>query len=376
VKSVEASLAARYDKYENGFGTSFHNLSPKAGLSWRPDATTMVRLSTARGFRAPTLYDNLLPYAVNNTSANFSDPIRCPNGVPVKNTANPVGEFQDECAVQLNTRNGGNKNLEPEKSKQYSLGVVFQPTASFSGSIDYWNVKIDKAIQPMSEITVMGDPVRYAANYYRFDPRTDPDAKHPVISASPDLPLAFIDLPRVNSGKFYASGFDFNLNFRKKSDFGTWGANLDSTLYATHGYQYQGEEQVSDLGKYKDFGPVPRYRQALTFTWAMGAWNASVTHNFSDSYDDYTDEAKVGGTNYPALRKVAAYKTIDMTVGWKAPVTWMYAKSLSATFGIKNLLDQDPPSSRTEANFQTGYDATFTNPLGRTFYFRVNYKFM
>lgn len=375
VKSLEGNLAARYDKYENSFGTSFNNLSPKVGVTWRPDATTMIRASAARGFRAPTLYDNLLPYAVNNTSSNFSDPIRCPNGVPIKNTANPVGGYKDECSVQLDTRNGGSKTLEPEKSKQFTLGVVFQPSSAFSGSVDYWNVKINKAIQPMSENTVMGDPVRYAGNFYRFDPRTDPDAKNPIVSSNPDLPLAFIDLPRVNSGQFFASGFDLNLNFRKKSDWGNWTANLDSTLYATHGYQYQGEEQVSDLGKYKDFGPVPRYRQALTVAWAMGAWNASVTHNYTDGYEDFTDPAAVGA-DYPALRKVAAYKTIDMTIGWKAPVDWLYAKSLSATFGIKNLLDTDPPSSRTGANFQTGYDAQFTNPLGRTFYFRVNYKFM
>lgn len=376
VKDLEATLAARYDKYKNGFGTSFNNLSPKVGLSYRPDANTLIRASVARGFRAPTLYDNLIPKSLNNTSSSFSDPIRCPNGVPIT-SKNPVGELQDECNVQLDTRNGGNPNLEPEKSKQFSLGIVFQPTSNLSGSVDYWNVKIDKAINVMSENTVFGDPVANVNQFYRYDPVNDPDKKNPIQgSTNPDFPLAFVDLPRVNTGKFFAAGWDFNLNYRKRTaDFGNFAVNLDSTLYARHGYQYQGSQEVSDLGDYKDFGPVPRYRQMLTFSWNMAAWNASLTHNYTDGYQDFTDPAAIGA-DYPAVRRVAAYKTIDATVGWKAPNNWNYVKNLTATFGVKNLLDQDPPSSRTSANFQVGYDASFTNPLGRTFYFRINYKFL
>jgi iron complex outermembrane receptor protein len=374
VKGLEANLAARYDKYKNGFGTTFDNISPKVGLTYRPDNQTMIRASAARGFRAPTLYDNLIPNSLNNTSSNFSDPIRCPGGVPI-NSKNPVGELQDECNVQLDVRNGGNRNLEPEKSKQFTLGIVFQPTPSLSGSVDYWNVKIDKAINPMSENTPFGNPTAYVNQFWRYDPVNDPNKQHPIQgSTNPDFPLAFVDLPRVNTGKFFAAGWDFNLNYRKKTEFGTFGANLDGTLYARHGYQYQGEQEVSDLGAYEDFGPVPRYRQMLTFTWNLGAWNASLTHNYTDGYQDFTNDGAIGD-GYPAQRKVAAYKTIDATVGWKAPAM-SYVKNLTATFGIKNLLDTDPPSSRTEANFQTGYDATFTNPLGRTFYFRINYKFL
>jgi iron complex outermembrane receptor protein len=351
-------------------------VSPKVGLSYRPTSATMLRASVARGFRAPTLYDNLAPKALNNTSSNFSDPVRCPNGVPV-NSKNPVGELQDECSVQLTTQNSGNPNLEPEKSKQFSLGIVFQPSASFSGSVDYWNVKIDKAINAMSENTVFGDPVANVGQFYRYDPVADPDQLHPIKgSTNKDFPLAYVALPKVNTGKFYAAGWDFNLNFRQKmAEYGTFGVNLDSTLYARHGYQYEGSPEVSDLGDYKDFGPVPRYRQALTFTYAIGGWNASLTHNYTDGYLDFTDPLAVGPT-YPLVRNVASYSTIDATIGWKAPKGWSYVKNLSATVGVKNMLDQDPPSSRTGANFQTGYDAQFTNPLGRTFYFRVNYKFI
>ena len=370
VKDLELTAAARYDKYKNGFGTSFSNLSPKLGLSYRPVTALLLRGSVARGFRAPTLVDNLKPKALNNTSSNFSDPVRCPGGVAITDTKNPVGDLQDECNVQLDTQNSGNPNLKPEKSNQYTIGMAFQPTANFSGSIDYWNIKINQAINSMSENTVFGDPVANVGQFYRYDPVNDPEKLRPIAgSINKDFPLAFVALPKVNTGKFYAAGVDLNLNLRQKSSMGLFGANFDTTIYTKHGYQYEGSPLVSDLAQYKDFGPTPRYRHALTGTWSMNAWSASVTNNYTRGYLDFTDPAAVG-VNYPAIRNVAAYQTWDATLGWK-PV-----KGLVVGFGIKNILDQDPPSSRTSANFQTGYDASFTNPLGRTYYLRATYKFL
>ncbi|CUI07732.1 TonB-dependent receptor; Outer membrane receptor for ferrienterochelin and colicins [Janthinobacterium sp. CG23_2] len=374
VKGLELSGAARYDKYKNGFGTQFDNLSPKLSLTYRPSNVIMGRASVARGFRAPTLVDNLNPKALNNTSSNFSDPVRCPNGKEV-DSVNKVGDLQDECNVQLTTQNSGNPDLKPEKSKQYTLGLVFQPTSTISGSIDYWNVKIEKSINAMSENTVFGDPVANVNQFYRYDPSVAPglpgSEKDPIRgSTNKDFPLAYVALPRVNTGKFYAAGIDLNLNYRQKmGDMGTVGANYDSTYYSKHGYQYEGSPEVSDLGNYKDFGPTPRYRHMLTLNYGLGQWSASVTHNYTKGYWDYTDPASIR-PEYPELRKVGAYSTFDATLGWKP------MKNVSMTVGVKNIADQDPPSSRNESNFQVGYDPTFTNPLGRTFYARLNYKFL
>ncbi|NHZ37161.1 TonB-dependent receptor plug domain-containing protein [Massilia rubra] len=392
VKDLELTAAARYDKYKNGFGTEFDNLSPKLGFTYRPSTMIMARGSVARGFRAPTLVDNLNPKALNNTSSNFNDPVRCPNGVEVT-SVNKVGALQDECSVQLTTQNSGNADLKPEKSKQYTLGLVFQPTSTISGSLDYWNVKIDKSINAMSENTVFGDPVANLGQFYRYDPKIQkqyeddkalaelnnlPPPPVPVggsdlpykANANKDFPLAYVALPRVNTGKFYAAGVDLNLNYRQKfGDMGTLGANYDSTYYTKHGYQYEGEKEVSDLGNFKDFGPTPRYRHTLGLTYGVGQWTGSLTHNYTKGYWDYTDPSLIAAT-YPELRKVDNYSTFDATLGWKP------MKNLSMTFGVKNIADEDPPSSRNGANFQVGYDASFTNPLGRTFYARLNYKFL
>ena len=386
-KQLELDLAARYDDYKNGFGTSFNNLSPKAALQFRPTKELLARASAGTGYRAPTLYENLRPMTTgNNTSANWSDPIRCPNGVAITNTINPVGQLQDECNVQLNAATVGDPNLKPEKSKQYSLGLAFSPSSNLTGSIDYWNVQISDAILPKSEIQVLRNPTTYANYIYRYNPQyVDPKTgTQPFIggwvddgsqtgaiagSQNPNYPIAYIFLPYENQARIFASGIDFALQFKDKlPGWGMFGVNFEGTLTTKHGYQYAGGSSISDLGVYGDFGVTPRWRHALTFTLSAGNWNTSLTQNFTSSYQDYNGSEDVSAT-YPATRRVSSNQVWDGQVGYKG------VKNLEVVFGIKNLFDTDPPVSRNELNFQTGYDATYASPLGRTYYVRAKYKF-
>ena len=374
VKNLDLTLAARYDDYKNGFGTSFNNISPKASLRFQPMKELLLRGSYGQGYRAPTLYENLRPQTTgNNTNGNWSDPIRCPGGKPINNS---VGTLQDECDIQQPTSLEGSKDLKPEKSTQYSLGLVFSPMPNFSMSVDYWDLSISDAILQKSEIQVLSNPTQYKDFIYRYDPAAFPGGYNNETGAgvykgstNPAFPIAYVYLPYDNTGKFFAAGLDFNLQYKLKLErMGTVGVNFDGTLYTKHGYKYFGEPEISDLGNYKDFGPTPRWRHALTFAYSTGAWNASVTNNFTAGYKDYTDSNAVGA-NYPAERDVAAYSLWDGQVGWKG------IKNLDVVLGVKNILDTDPPSSRTSKNFQVGYDAQWTNPLGRAYYLRLKYKF-
>lgn len=375
ITGLEADLAGRYDSYKNSFGTSFNKFSPKVAMRFQPSKEWLVRGSWGQGFRAPTLYENLRPRTTDgNTNANWSDPIRCPGANPITGVSNPVDQAS-ECDVQLTAGTQGDINLKPEKSTQYSLGIVFSPNASFNGSIDYWDVNIKNAIVPKSEIAVLSDPARFKDFYYRYDPSVDPDITNPSnapgMNSNPNMPIAYVFLPYENAAKVFAAGVDLNLNFRQKmGGMGEFGASLEATYFTKHGYGYNDLPNTSsDLGSYGDFGPVPRWRSVATVTWAMGPWNAAITNNYTTGYNDYTNPTETFGPDYPQFRKVGAYSTWDIQGGWRG------LKNLEVVLGVKNLFDTDPPSSRTEVNFQTGYDAAIANPLGRTYYARVRYKF-
>lgn len=375
VKDLEVNFAARYDKYKNDFGTSFNNFSPKASVRFQPMKDMVLRGSVAKGYRAPTLYENLRPLTTsNNTAANWSDPIRCPNGKPITDTINPVGDLVDECTVQLQSGTSGDRNLRPEKSTQFSLGAAFSPVKDATLGVDYWYVQIKDPIVAKSEIQVLSNPTAYKDYIYRFDPSKDDNVpggyNQPIKgSQNKDFPIAYVYLPYENTDKTFASGLDFTGQMRwKTAGFGSFGVNFDGTLFLKHGYQYTGLSQVSDLGKFKDFGAAPRWRHALTGSWSAGMFDVSVTNTYTHSYEDYTDPS-VDDPSYPLVRKVGSYSIWDLRVGVRP------TKALTLTAGIKNLLDKEPPSSRNSLYFQTGYDPTYTNPIGRQFYGRVTYKF-
>jgi iron complex outermembrane receptor protein len=375
IKSLEINLAARYDKYKNDFGTSFNNFSPKASVRFQPLKDLVLRGSVAKGYRAPTLYENLRPLTTsNNTAANWSDPIRCPGGVAITDTINPVGDLVDECSVQLQSGTKGDPNLRPEKSTQFSFGAAFSPAKDATVGVDYWYVQIKDPIVPKSEIQVLSNPTGYKNYIYRFDPSKGDDEvggyNKPIQgSQNKDFPIAYVFLPYENTDKTYASGLDFSAQMRTKTaGFGSFGVNFEGTLFLTHGYQYTGLSKTSDLGKFKDFGAAPRWRHSLTGSWSAGMFDVSVTNTYTHSYEDYTDPA-VDDPSYPKTRSVGSYSIWDLRLGVRP------TKALTLTAGIKNLLDKDPPSSRNSLYFQTGYDPTYTNPIGRQFYGRISYKF-
>ena len=79
-----------------------------------------ARLTTATGFRAPTLSDLFLPRFLSNTADVHNDPIRCPGSTP-------IGAFVNEgleCDAQFQNQLGGNTALQPEESRQWTAGVL------------------------------------------------------------------------------------------------------------------------------------------------------------------------------------------------------------------------------------------------------------
>ena len=235
-------------------------------------------------------------------------------------------------------------------------------------------MRIRDAIQYPAETQIFNAPTAFSGLFYRFDPVADPTQLHPIQgSTNKDFPLAYILEQKSNFARNFASGIDLNLNYRRQEPgIGNFVLNLDGTLTTEHGYQYPTGPSVSDLGVYRDFGPTPRWRHILTLSYKRGPWNASVTHNYTAGYRDYTDPALAGEPNYPEVRDVSAWSTLDATLAWTG------VKNLDLGVGIKNVLNTDPPSTRAASGsgFQVGYDSTLASPLGRVLYVRARYKFM
>jgi iron complex outermembrane receptor protein len=87
-------------------------------------------------------------------------------------------------------------------------------------------------------------------------------------------------------------------------------------------------------------------------------------------YSTYTDQFGTGPTNQGPRLNVGSYSLVDAYVNYK-PV-----KNLTVLFGIKNLLDKNPPFTNAfQGNFAAGYNALVADPLLRNFYINLKYTF-
>ena len=134
--SLELQVAGRYDDYDF-YGNS---ANPKLALRWAPLEELALRASWGTGFRAPSLAQ--IGLGPSQESEFFVDTFGClDNAAYCANT-----DFQILFS--------GNPNLVAEESESLNVGAVWQPTAAFSMSLDYWDIDQDKKIDEVPRIFI------------------------------------------------------------------------------------------------------------------------------------------------------------------------------------------------------------------------------
>ncbi|MCH7379367.1 MULTISPECIES: TonB-dependent receptor [Acinetobacter] len=340
-KTLEAQLAARYDDYSD-FGDTFN---PKVSLRWEPIKQVMFRTSYTKGFRAPTLQEMHSPKSVTNTAATYNDPLLCPGGVPAAG-ALPARD----CGMQFDRQNGGNQNLEPEKSDSFTAGMVFEPIKNLVFTLDYFDIKVKNQITTISETAIFADPVKYADKFIR----------------NADGSLNYINTTNQNLGGIKTSGFDVGAAWRSPmTSTGQFGLSIDGT-YVTD-YQYQenkGMPWIGVAGSYAGLdyqAIVLRWKHTANLDWRYENWALNLQQNFSKGYKDQNSNGQD--------HSVGDYTTYNLSGTYKG------FKNLELTLGLKNIFDAEPPASNVVDNFQMGYDPRYADAVGRSYFVRGTYKF-
>jgi iron complex outermembrane receptor protein len=346
-KQLDAQVAARADHYSD-VGTS---VNPKLALRYAPMQELVFRASAGTGFRAPSLADLYSPAIVGETNGVYNDPLGCIKTATIDNTNNP-----DYCGIQPNKLTGGNPNLKPEKSQQFSAGLVFEPNKSFTSTLDYWRIdKTNDIISP--EGVFFEDPALYAQYIIR-------GPANPALPGIPG-PIITVDSRLRNFSALRTSGID--VSFTQKTALSN-GDSLGVSLNGTYILNYETQEAsgapfVSNLGVFLDDQAIQRWRHYLTFSYDRGPLSVSLSQTF---YLGYRDQQPLDDGSY---RRVGSYSLWDLTASYKFDKAW----TLHA--GLKNLFDTNPPPSNQEYYFLAGYDPTYTDPRGRALYASLTYKF-
>src|SRR5947207_12968850 len=116
-------------------------------------------------------------------------------------------------------------------------------------------------------------------------------------------------------------------------------------------------------------GVIPRWRHYAYVDWKLAPWNLTLAEQYQSHYDDI-----LGNCPGAQPRKVSAYSVLHFSNSY----TGLYDKNLRITFGVRNLMDRQPPYTNGGGlnYFLAGYDPGYVDPRGRTFLLSATYKFM
>lgn len=352
LKNLDVTAALRYDKYSD-FG---HTTNPKFSFRYQPAKTVLVRGSYSKGFRAPSLYELYAQDAYTNSANALNDPINCPGGKVIANKSE-----DSNCGQQFQVLNGGNRNLQPERSKSGTVGVVWEPINNLTLSADYWNIRLEQQISTLKDFDVLRDPVTFASVYHR-----NPAGDLAIDGSQCPNPVTcgYLDLHNQNLGDMNTNGIDLAANYRLRTkDYGNFTFAMNSTW--VHKYEYQnfvGGYFNNKLANFSGDGVIFRWQNTLNVNWSKDKFGAGLTARYKSGYQDQASE------DY-GLNHVPSYTTFDGYGSWQA------IKGLTLTAGVRNLFDRNPPLSYQTTTFQAGYDPRYADPMGRTFYLRGTYNF-
>ena len=345
LRNLEANLAVRHDDYSD-FGST---TNPKVGLRFTPTREVLVRASYGTGFLAPTLYQLWTPNISGVSATGLSDPLRCP-------TTNDTLD----CLTQFPVTFGGNANLEPETSKQFTVGMVFEPRRGTSVSVDWFDMILeDVIVNGITPAVVLDD----LAQYGHLVTRAAPDA------AFPQLPGRIINIDQrfINLGTVKIQGVDVNLQHTfEPTPYGRFRAQVSGTYY--HKYDVEQNDGsfatiVSNTFGSAVTGVSPRWKSYQSVTWDQGPWSVTLGNSYQSSYRDWNTD--LDGN----FRQVSSMSLWDLYVNWKG------IRNLSVTLGAKNVLDTNPPATNQQNSFQAGYDPSYYDPRARVVYVSATYSF-
>lgn len=344
---LEVTGAIRLDDY-SGFGTT---VNPKVSARFRPVDWLMFRASYNTGFRVPAF--NQIFNGVTqspNPGNSLTDPTTCPAG--------GITGVTPGCApITPDSLTGGNLNLGPETSEQYSVGVVLQPTSRISASVDFWSIAVDDTIGSLTIRQLLDNIADF------------PDR---VIRTNGIITL--LDLRADNIGSRRTQGLEVSLRAGFDALGGEFSAGMDGTYL---------------LKKKEKFLPASPYGSSLigVFTYG-GDLGLKWKHNAFLSYtnDDFTFTLsqifRNGYKNNTAIPRSSTRPDFNARVKnyviYNMSASYSIDERFKLTGGIKNLFDTDPPFAIAyDSNSGAGssWEPRVADPRGRSFTIGVEAKF-
>lgn len=380
VRSFNVQLAGRYENYSDFGGVA----RPKVAAAWDVVDGFRLRASYSQGFRAPNLEQtNAVEYGRLATTQDF---IRCEADL----RAGRITTF-GACGQNFSysRRILGNPALEPEKSTNFSGGIVFQPRFLTSDksrvtfTADYWSIK------QTGIVGTFGNSAAIAQDYLlRRQGQSNPNVVRDPANADDIAAFAgtgltpagriiavrdqFINLqPQLVRGLdfgFYwelkdtgIGTFDFSVNASRLLTFDrSPGPQVDALVAARAAGQInaatplpEGQNLIEDNGR-------PKWRGTASLTWSLGQLQLGA---FARYIGPVKETGFVDTNGNPWI--VADQLTANLYAQVRIRDRNKLGGSMRWRVGVRNITDEKPPIT------SEGYLGALYNPYGRYWYTSV-----
>ncbi|HEX5639378.1 MAG TPA: TonB-dependent receptor [Burkholderiaceae bacterium] len=261
-KWLEVNAALRWDDYSD-FGST---VNPKIGFKARPNDMFAIRGTYSEAFRAPGAAE------VGGSSFGFTS---------------------------YGILSQGNPDIQPEEAKSYTIGVVFEPWAGTSFTLDYWKIDRENEIVQADPNTIIGN---------------SPTTGVPLSRINGALPGTFIyydvdgNIGTVtgfyqNAAQTKTDGFDFSAQHRMSlQDYG----RLSGQVFWTHVNSLERTDAFGNTFEYAGtHGPLvqssgtgaPKDRATATLTWDRGPYALTLAINYTSSITMVDHEGELSETD-------------------------------------------------------------------------------
>lgn len=402
---LQAEGGIRYSDYSTtGTSTTW-----KAGGGYEPFRGFKFRGMYQKAVRSPNIAE-LFQSPVQGLGNLTVDP--CQLALPVGNAgltalcvatgapAGTIGSITPPSSTQINVTTSGNRNLDVERARTYTLGGVIAPNdylPGFSLTVDYYNIRVKDAISTPSQGDILNGCYSPGLNpTFAFNGFCQLIARNPLNGSLNGAGETLgVILGGSNLGVIETAGVDIGVNQRLPlQEFGlnnagaiTLGFNATWLDY----YHFQGTPTAINrdcTGYYSTncTNPRPEYKWNGRVTYSLGGFDASVLWNhveqvrlerFSATPTLPLTTAQPGGPNpstvLDAFEQIGDYDYFDLAFSYQA------SDNLQLTLTIDNVGDKKPPlvgSGVGGTAFNNGNTfPTVYDPVGRYFTFGTRLKF-
>lgn len=292
VTQLDLKASGRYDHYSTGQS----NFSPKFEGSFQPVRQFKLRGTYSKGF-AIASFNEAFGFP---TTGYVTTSINQKTDAGAAFVAAHGGDSYSTATYSYGQTSVSNPAVRPEKSEQYTLGAVFEPTRFITFTVDYYHIRI-------KDLITTPDCSAAVAQYYANNGVTNiagcsttagvPDPAHQGA-----LPLlGYVTSSYTNANSLNTHGMDFDINARVSL---TPGIRLTSNLNATY-LMYLAENLATGVQRYDGtLSPCNITSCSGSPKW-RGNWQNTLDFNDRATLSatvNYTSGYELESTDYDGVR--------------------------------------------------------------------------